>query len=150
MDIQLPISLNSLLAIIATQAFIGSTISILMERLPFIQNKAVADWKKLGVIVLICLAWAIGSTMILQGGLPHDPNGWYLLVISAVVVILTNQGAYELVNTVFPGIGDWLLLFAGKTTTASMTISTSVPSATATVISSAPLAPVVNPTQLGG
>lgn len=112
--ITLPVDLQSLLTLFATQAFIGSLISLIMEQVPFIKNPLVANWKKLLVIGLICVAWSILSTLVLQHGLPQDANGWYTLLLTAVMVLLTNQTAYQLVATVFPGIANWLLLFSGK------------------------------------
>ena len=109
-----PIDLATLANLIATQAWIGSLISLVMEQVPFIKDPTVANWKKLGAIALLCIVWAIFSTFIHLGGLPTTPDGWYTLVLTAGAVILTNQVAYQLVATVFPNISDWLLLFSGK------------------------------------
>lgn len=113
--ITFPVDFQSLLTLFATQAFIGSLISLVMEQVPFIKNPARPNWLKLLVIGLICIAWAIISTLVQQGGFPTTPSGWYTLLLTAVMVLLTNQSAYQLVATVFPGIANWLLLFSGKT-----------------------------------
>jgi len=122
--ITLPVDFNALLNLIATQAFIASLLSLLVQHVPFIQNPSVANWKKALFVVVVCVAWVLLSTIIQTGTLPSTPNGWYSLLLVLVAVIFDNQVAYNIVNTAIPGLGDWLLQLFGKQTTASFTIET--------------------------
>lgn len=107
-QIVLPIDFQSMLALVASQAFIGVLLSWLIEHLSFIQDAKVANWKKLAFAVLVCVLWALISTLIQQGGLPTTANGWYMLLMVAMAVIFTNQSAYKLIESI-PDLSGFLL-----------------------------------------
>lgn len=107
-QIVLPIDFQSMLALVASQAFIGVLLSWLIEHLSFIQDAKVANWKKLTFAVLVCVLWALISTLIQQGGLPTTANGWYMLLMVAMAVIFTNQSAYKLIESI-PDLSGFLL-----------------------------------------
>lgn len=121
---QQPMDLQSFLNLIASQAFIGILLSWIIDHIPFMQNAAVANYKKLSFALLVCILWVVVSTYIQQGALPHDANGVYIMLMTAVAVIFTNQAAYKLIDNI-PALRDFFLALAGKATTATVTMSTS-------------------------
>ena len=120
----LPISWDQFVQLVATQAFIGALLSWFVEHVPFIQAAAVANWKKALFIVGVCILWAFIFIYVSQGSLPHDVSSWYLLVITAVSAIMGNQGVYKLFNEWFPGLADFLTGVLSKPAQVTMTTST--------------------------
>ena len=120
----LPTDFQSFLNLIASQVFIGLLLTWLIEHVPFIQDDKVKDWLKLLFAVGVCTVWALGSTLILQGELPHTGQGWYALILLIVAVLFTNQASYKLIDHI-PALRDFFLTIFGKGATAIITSSTS-------------------------
>jgi len=122
MQIVFPLSLSDLLTIVAQQAMNGILLKFFLDNVPFFRNSARPDWQKFTVAAIICFGLIVGATFITNDGLPTTGNGWYLLVVTALALLFTNQSAWGFFNAI-PGLRDFFLALFGKQSSNTITVS---------------------------
>lgn len=111
--IVLPSDLAALYAVLASPIALGILISLLVQSIPQIQDKAFADWKKVLIVVVFCTGFSLFITAIGPNGLPATPAAWYNLFRQDVSVLFANQIFYELWMGL-PFLGGFVLRLFGK------------------------------------
>ena len=129
-----PTDYSQLLAIVSNPVTAGVVLSILIESLPFIQNKSVSNWVKLGFITLVCLSWStLVSLLTLTPGTVITASWVYNVIALGVGVEFSTQAFHAVVNNL-PSFSAFLLALLGKpSTTASITLSTSASDSSAAI-----------------
>lgn len=117
----LPADYTALIALLANPLTFGAMISIVFEQLPFIQDPKVAGWKKLIILLGVCLGWAFGVSA-LQGTLGNQ--GIYKVIMMGVAVAMSTQLWHVVVIQGMPALAQILALFGAKTTAPTVTVTT--------------------------
>lgn len=126
-QVTLPADLQALYAVLSNPVMAPIWLSMILEQTPFIQNPAVANWKKLGVTFLVALAWAIFAVV-------FNPSTPFTFSASAVYAIARSAFALcfgmnvwnKTVNLAIPWLRDFLLtLFNPSSVTVKVAQSSS-------------------------
>lgn len=122
MDPVLPANLAALYAVLANPVTAGIVLSILLEKMPFIENASVANWKKAIACVLVGIAWSLFVTIAGPVGLPASPTAWYTLIATGLAVVFSMNVWHTVVIKGLPGLQTFLLaLFKPQTVTITAT-----------------------------
>ena len=113
----LPPDLSALYSILANPVTAGIVLSMLLENMPFIENAAVANWKKALVCLLTGIVWALVITLVGPNGLPTSANGVYSIIVSALAVVFSMNVWHTVVIVGLPTFWAGILALFGVTTT---------------------------------
>jgi hypothetical protein len=108
-----PANLAAFIALLVNPITMGILLSLLIKHVPFMQDVAVANWKKALFAVLICQLWALIVAALSPSGLPTTPTAWYATELFAVSVLFSNQAFYQIWSQI-PCLRDFILQLFGK------------------------------------
>lgn len=134
-----PVDPQAFLALVTSPLFMGVFLSWVFDHVPQVRDPKVADWKKLGLVALLCYVWAIFSSIVTLGHIPSNINEIYAVFLLGLGVLFSNQASYALVEKI-PALRDFILQLFGRPaviTTVSSSNGITVTSAQATVVDGA-------------
>lgn len=143
-QINLPADLAAFYAILSNPIMAPIWLSMILEQTPFIQNPAVANWKKLLLTFGVALVWAILAVVFN----PNTPfvfgaNGVYAIFRAAFALCFGMNVWNKIATQALPWLHDFLLTFFNRTNVTVVktepTVTTSTEAGSTTSVVSAKL-----------